>query len=159
MASDAELLKAYLSDRDVRCPGCRYNLRGLAVQFCPECNATFMLEMTHEACNQSAFAVAISGLMSGMVVCICGIVPFLWVLWVSPSTSQPVVPAGVCLALSLAALVIVWKARRLFAAHRAKLCWAFAAACWVPCPVFAWIALGPFSMFRQAMLLTGNGWL
>jgi hypothetical protein len=30
-------LKAYLADRDTKCPGCGYNLRGLASSTCPEC--------------------------------------------------------------------------------------------------------------------------
>ena len=35
--SDADQLKAYLADRDVPCPGCGYNLRGVAEPVCPEC--------------------------------------------------------------------------------------------------------------------------
>ena len=34
---DAALLAAYLAERDVPCPACGYNLRGLKAQACPEC--------------------------------------------------------------------------------------------------------------------------
>ncbi|MFM9958986.1 MAG: hypothetical protein ACKVZJ_13025 [Phycisphaerales bacterium] len=37
MASDADMLKAYLADRDVPCPSCSYNLRGCVAETCPEC--------------------------------------------------------------------------------------------------------------------------
>jgi hypothetical protein len=37
MPSDAELLKAYLADRDVPCPGCGYSLKGCVAEACPEC--------------------------------------------------------------------------------------------------------------------------
>ncbi len=35
--SEAGALKVYLVDRDVSCPGCGYNLRGLPEPVCPEC--------------------------------------------------------------------------------------------------------------------------
>ncbi|MEO1716445.1 MAG: hypothetical protein AAFR76_04975 [Planctomycetota bacterium] len=34
---DADQIKAYLADRDVPCPRCGYNLRGVADPTCPEC--------------------------------------------------------------------------------------------------------------------------
>lgn len=33
-----DMLATYLSDRDVACPNCAYNLRGLADNRCPECD-------------------------------------------------------------------------------------------------------------------------
>ena len=36
--TDAESLREYLADRDVPCPGCGYNLRGLTGTHCPECD-------------------------------------------------------------------------------------------------------------------------
>lgn len=41
--NDAELLRAYLAGRDVRCQGCGYNLRGLAGEACPECSSPLSL--------------------------------------------------------------------------------------------------------------------
>ncbi len=37
MPTDAEMLKAYLAERDVACPGCGYSLKGCASDRCPEC--------------------------------------------------------------------------------------------------------------------------
>lgn len=34
---EQKLIKAYLADRDVACPVCNYNLRGLQTTACPEC--------------------------------------------------------------------------------------------------------------------------
>ena len=44
--SNPELLKAYLAERDVSCPACGYNLRGLASEACPECRQQLMLHVT-----------------------------------------------------------------------------------------------------------------
>lgn len=45
MPSDAELLKAYLADRDVACPGCGYSLKGCEAEACPECNRAIRLAL------------------------------------------------------------------------------------------------------------------
>ncbi len=45
--TDAELLRAFLADRDVRCPSCRYNLRGLPGTRCVECGEELELHVTH----------------------------------------------------------------------------------------------------------------
>jgi hypothetical protein len=38
-------LAAYLEENDAPCPGCRYNLRGLADQVCPECGLHLNVRM------------------------------------------------------------------------------------------------------------------
>jgi hypothetical protein len=43
---DAELLGIYLATRDVPCPRCRYNLRGLTVTRCPECGQELSVLVT-----------------------------------------------------------------------------------------------------------------
>jgi hypothetical protein len=45
MPSDAELLKAYLADRDVPCPGCGYSLKGCVSHRCPECASEMTLQL------------------------------------------------------------------------------------------------------------------
>jgi hypothetical protein len=40
----AERLARYLADRDVACPRCTYNLRGLRAQSCPECGEALTVE-------------------------------------------------------------------------------------------------------------------
>src|SRR5688572_5440203 len=36
-AAEGDLIRAFLSTRDAPCPGCGYNLRGIAQARCPEC--------------------------------------------------------------------------------------------------------------------------
>ena len=43
--ADDSLLLAFLADRDVACPVCRYNLRGLKGALCPECSAPLRLDV------------------------------------------------------------------------------------------------------------------
>ncbi|MCC6426784.1 MAG: hypothetical protein IT435_08170 [Phycisphaerales bacterium] len=40
---EVEELKSYLSARDVVCPSCAYNLRGLTADVCPECRQSLRL--------------------------------------------------------------------------------------------------------------------
>jgi hypothetical protein len=46
--SDSNLLQTYLAERDVACPGCGYNLRGLASEACPECRQALRLSVSLE---------------------------------------------------------------------------------------------------------------
>ena len=39
-------LRRYLATRDLPCPGCRYNLRGLISDRCPECNQPLELQVS-----------------------------------------------------------------------------------------------------------------
>jgi hypothetical protein len=43
--TDAEALIGFLRERDVFCPLCRYNLRGLTVPRCPECGRGLQLSV------------------------------------------------------------------------------------------------------------------
>jgi hypothetical protein len=43
------ILLAYLADRDVLCPVCRYNLRNLTSPICPECGETLALSVSKPA--------------------------------------------------------------------------------------------------------------
>ncbi|MEO1535250.1 MAG: hypothetical protein AAFS11_06800 [Planctomycetota bacterium] len=43
---DADQLRAYLADRDVPCPGCKYNLRDATTADCPECGEQLYLQQT-----------------------------------------------------------------------------------------------------------------
>ncbi len=47
-SQDTLLLVAYLSDRDVPCPACHYNLRGINSPACPECAAPVRLSIELE---------------------------------------------------------------------------------------------------------------
>lgn len=43
--SNTDSLRAYLASRDCPCPGCGYNLRGLATSRCPECSQHLRLSV------------------------------------------------------------------------------------------------------------------
>ncbi|MCH7848632.1 MAG: hypothetical protein IIB53_09755 [Planctomycetes bacterium] len=43
--TDKSHLRAFLTDRDIPCPVCRYNLRGLPSTSCPECGAQLDLRV------------------------------------------------------------------------------------------------------------------
>ncbi len=43
--TDRQLLQDYLADREAACPVCRYNLRGLDGDHCPECGARIDLRV------------------------------------------------------------------------------------------------------------------
>jgi hypothetical protein len=45
LPEDRELVVRYISSRDVPCPKCRYNLRSVATNICPECGALVRLEI------------------------------------------------------------------------------------------------------------------
>jgi hypothetical protein len=54
MADQPTLLASFLADHDVPCPGCEYNLRGLAEQRCPECGASIELDVRRESTAAAA---------------------------------------------------------------------------------------------------------
>ncbi len=60
-----DLLRAFLADRDVPCPGCGYNLRGLPSDRCPECNQPLVLRVGLAEPRLGAWLGAVSGLLSG----------------------------------------------------------------------------------------------
>lgn len=63
---DVEALAAYLADRDVACPGCGYNLRGLKAERCPECNEALQLQVGLCEPKLGLFITGITGLASGL---------------------------------------------------------------------------------------------
>ncbi len=44
-SDERTLLASYLRDRDVPCPGCGYNLRGITTDRCPECSRAIALHV------------------------------------------------------------------------------------------------------------------
>ena len=58
----ASLLQDFLSQRDIPCPGCRYNLRGLTTAQCPECGENLRLTVGLEYPKQAALITGLVGL-------------------------------------------------------------------------------------------------
>jgi hypothetical protein len=77
---DRQALVEFLRDRDISCPLCRYNLRGLLSPRCPECGRDLELRVGLSEPRQGAWlsaqiattAAAGIGLMIAIVVCFQG---------------------------------------------------------------------------------------
>lgn len=59
-------LRAYLADRDVPCPQCWYNIRGLTGSFCPECGEELRLVVGLTEPRVGEFVAGLVGLSSGL---------------------------------------------------------------------------------------------
>ena len=62
--SDSEelsLLHSYLGDRDVSCPSCGYNLRGLTGSSCPECGDAISLTITNYPSRSGGYIAGLIG--------------------------------------------------------------------------------------------------
>lgn len=59
------VLHAFLADRDVPCPNCGYNLRGLVTTHCPECRQELVLCLRTAERNWTAFIWTVVGLSLG----------------------------------------------------------------------------------------------
>lgn len=59
------LLREVLSDRDVPCPVCRYNLRGLIGGACPECGAQLKAWVKPDSLRLGWWIVTLVGLSGG----------------------------------------------------------------------------------------------
>ena len=62
---DHELLRQFLRGRDVTCPGCRYNLRDLTGDRCPECGQEVVLQLRLAEPRQAALLTGLVGLSAG----------------------------------------------------------------------------------------------
>ncbi|HLO42059.1 MAG TPA: hypothetical protein VK176_13620 [Phycisphaerales bacterium] len=60
MPSESDLA-TFLADRDVLCPSCKYNLRGLKESRCPECNQELVLGVQLAVPFTRMYIAAISG--------------------------------------------------------------------------------------------------
>ena len=59
------LLQQFLSERDVVCPGCSYNLRGLTSDRCPECGDALELSLRLVELRQASLIAGLVGLSAG----------------------------------------------------------------------------------------------
>lgn len=60
-----ELLRAFLGEHDVACPGCGYNLRNLQGSRCPECGDELHLQVGLVEPRQAAGIAGLIGLAAG----------------------------------------------------------------------------------------------
>jgi hypothetical protein len=59
------LLEQFLAERDVVCPSCAYNLRGLKSDRCPECGDVLELSLRLVEPRQAALITGLVGLSAG----------------------------------------------------------------------------------------------
>jgi len=59
-------LRDFLAQRDVACPGCGYNLRGLTGPRCPECHQALSLQVGLVEPRMRAYLAAVIGLACGV---------------------------------------------------------------------------------------------
>lgn len=59
------MLTEFLATRDEACPGCKYNLRGLVGDRCPECNQQITLRVALTEPRIGGFLAALIGLSIG----------------------------------------------------------------------------------------------
>jgi hypothetical protein len=65
-----DTMQRFLAGRDVPCPACGYNLRGLEGSACPECNEALALRIGLVEPRQGAFIAGLVGLAVGIWFCI-----------------------------------------------------------------------------------------
>ncbi len=135
--SEASALRHFLADRDAPCPGCGYNLRGLASDRCPECNNAVRLTVglvDHGIGSLVAAAIGLGacGAAAAVLLGICG---WLWIRRGSPTDEEFVIlfviPA-VVVALDAAGVFILVsrRARARFLNLRSGRRLLVVAACW-----------------------------
>jgi hypothetical protein len=64
--TDGDLLNTYLADRDVPCPRCGYNLRGLSGRRCPECGDELTLRIGLVEPRMTAYLTALGASCAGV---------------------------------------------------------------------------------------------
>ncbi|MBX9736675.1 MAG: Rab5-interacting family protein, partial [Phycisphaerales bacterium] len=62
----ADMLRAFLAAQDIECPSCRYNVRGLRTDVCPECNQKLTLRLALTEPRLAGFIAGLVGLTSGL---------------------------------------------------------------------------------------------
>jgi hypothetical protein len=146
-----EPLAAFLSSRDVPCPGCGYNLRGLTSDHCPECYQHLVLSVSLAEPPVVQYVLAMVGLAA------CGAAAGLMVLGVLaisvlykdlPGGNTAVVLLWAPLAIvgvdaAMVASCLLPASRRWFRTRSRSGRWMIALACWgASLAVFAaWLAV------------------
>jgi len=114
-AGDA-FLKAFLAERDAPCPCCGYNVRGLSVKRCPECNQELELRVGLVEPKLGAYLAALAGPLAGtgMAALFFGIVMYFTV-GEGPARGReawPIYGVSSISAAILAALLVLMLRRR-----------------------------------------------
>lgn len=130
---DDELLRQYLSDRSVPCPRCKYDLRDLETDVCPECGQTVRLTITPDRPIWRSFA---AGLVALAAAAGCNGLMLLFFLYVMmlEGDGELITWIGVTgpgFVLSVAATVAWFGRRGWLLRQRPVVRRAWSLACWV----------------------------
>jgi hypothetical protein len=82
LSPSANLVVAFLRDRDEPCPKCRYNLRNAAAAVCPECGAaaTLVLERPGGFLSRLASRLAAFVLVARLAASLLAVIFSLWLM-------------------------------------------------------------------------------
>lgn len=128
---DREMLKLYLADRDVPCPGCKYNLRGLRDERCPECNSDLAIAVGLVEPKQAAFLAGAVALGAGVGFHAMILVWLVWIKTVNragPPTDEAW-PLPIGLVLCGGGLWWWLRARRRIRLMKPRVRWTFVGLC------------------------------
>lgn len=127
-------MQLFLAERDVPCPGCGYNLRGLESPACPECNEALELRITLAEPRQGAYIAGIIGLSIGIgfhgIMLAWAAFIMLWAGFGTASMMADVWPLPLALILEVAALAAWMRGRRRLRRMPQRGQVTLAAACW-----------------------------
>ena len=135
---ESETLAAYLLHRDVACPACTYNLRGLATDRCPECHQQLVISVSLAEPPIVQFVLATIGLAA------CGASFGTWILIMTttsmvksgfPPSRLVIIFILVPLAGVVVDVIFVWaflaaRGRRWFGRRDRRGRWAIVAGFW-----------------------------
>jgi hypothetical protein len=111
---DAEALADYLRERDVACPLCRYNLRGLETQRCPECGRELCLSVGLAEPRLAAWIVAAAASLLPAGVGVLLVFALIASGWDSVSDVPPMLFASMMLFFAfipISAALLLWRRR------------------------------------------------
>jgi hypothetical protein len=131
---EAELLRRFLADRDAACPQCRYNLRGLLAENCPECGQAVLLRVGPAQPKLGALLTGLIGLsagagLNGLLLVYFGLQ--VWRRWPPPGFQQFGFYHGVGLMIEGAALAVWLVKWPKIARLPDKTQWLLACGCWL----------------------------
>lgn len=131
--TDESSLRAFLSSRDVPCPGCGYNLRGLPSEVCPECRQVLRLTVQLAEPRLGPFLCGAIGLGGGIGFngLILGWETSEWLSRGWPRLHREALPLVVSLCV-LSVLLWIWlRCRSWIRRQHAGLQWFLGAWAWV----------------------------
>lgn len=147
-APPAPSLAAFLHERDVLCPACRYNLRNLSINSCPECGRALSLHVNVGAPRFLGLLVTLAPL-TAYVGFTSATAVALFATLVSTGFAHPDVPGRIWLLLLLGAgdalaLARLYRKRTVFLSLRPETQAALALAMWLlHLGVTLWTLLDP----------------